>query len=396
MPATYPLPSLAPTVSTTGITAPSYAEILASLQASFRIIYGSDSYIEPDSQDGQLLAIFARAIHDCNQATIAAYNSFSPATAQGEGLSSVVKINHIARSVPSNSQVNVTLVGQAGTVVVGGIVASANGDRWMLPPTVTIPFGGAVTVSATAEKPGAVVASIGAVNKIVTPTAGWQSVSNATAASPGEPVESDAALRVRQQTSTALRSLTVLDGMVGALQSLLGVTYAFAYENDTSTVDANGIPAHSIAVVVEGGLADEIADTIFKRKTPGCGTFGNTAVGVIDPLGVPRVINYFVPEVVLLQVTITLVPGMGYTATIGHQIKQAMADFVNSLPVGRDVEVTRLYLPALLGGTENSNTYELGAVQAGLVTGGLDSVPVVLAFNQKAGLQLSDITLTTT
>jgi hypothetical protein len=80
---TYPLPTLAATVTDAGISAPPYADILLSLQASYRSIFGSDIYIDADSQDGQWLAIIAAAVNDCNAATIAAYNSRSPATAQG-------------------------------------------------------------------------------------------------------------------------------------------------------------------------------------------------------------------------------------------------------------------------------------------------------------------------
>lgn len=394
MSTTYPLATLAAVISPTGITAPAYADILASLLASFKAIYGTDSYIAPDSQDGQLLAIFAQAIHDCNQATIAAYNAYSPATAQGEALSNAVKLNHIARGVPSNSQVLVTLVGQLGTTINGGIVGDSAGNRWFLPATVVIPSGGSITVTATAEVAGAVAAAVGAVNKIITPTAGWQSVTNASSASKGNAVETDGELRIRQQTSTALHGRTVLDGLVGALQGLLGVSYASAYENDTGTTDANGVPGHSIAVVVEGGDSAAIAEAIFEKKTPGCGTFGTTSVAVLDPLGVPRVINYFVPEVVMIDVEVQITAGIGYTATIGEEIKAALALAVNSQVVGQDVEVSRLYVPALLNGGVNSLTYVVIWVGAALHGDILGTPPLVMAFNQKAGLPLANITIT--
>jgi hypothetical protein len=64
--ATYPLATLACTIDENGISAPSYADILASLQASFQSIYGSDIYIEADSQDGQWLATIAQIINDGN------------------------------------------------------------------------------------------------------------------------------------------------------------------------------------------------------------------------------------------------------------------------------------------------------------------------------------------
>ena len=60
------LTTVAPTISASGITAPTYADIYAYFQAKYQAIYGTDVYIDPDSQDGQLLAVFAQAIADCN------------------------------------------------------------------------------------------------------------------------------------------------------------------------------------------------------------------------------------------------------------------------------------------------------------------------------------------
>ncbi len=393
MSTTYPLATLAASISASGITAPAYADILASLQASFRSIYGTDSYIDPDSQDGQLLAIFAKAIHDCNQSTIAAYNSFSPATAQGAGLSSVVKINHIARSVPSHSQVVVTLVGQAGTIITDGIVGDLTGNRWLLPTSVTIPLGGSITVTATAEEAGAIAAVIGSITKIITPTAGWQTVTNPSSATTGAAVETDYALRIRQQTSTALRSLTVLEGLVGALQNLVGVLYASAYENDTGVTDSNGLPPHSIACVVIGGLSDQIAQTIYDKKSPGCATYGTTVVSVVDSFGLPKTINYFVPLNVPCKVRVTIQAGATYTSVIGDQIKQALVEAINLLEVGHDVETTRLYLPALLLGTENSNSYILQLVESAIIPAAFGTGVLTIAFNERATCQLSDVTL---
>src|SRR5688572_6254967 len=98
-----PLATLAATIAADGISAPTYEQILASLQESMRTVFGPDIYIEADSQDGQFLAILAQMIHDGNQADIATFNAFSPTYAQGIGLSSVVKINGIRRRASSFS-----------------------------------------------------------------------------------------------------------------------------------------------------------------------------------------------------------------------------------------------------------------------------------------------------
>ena len=52
----------APTISAAGIDAPDFAQILAVLNERVREIFGDDIYIEPDSQDGQLLGVYSRFI----------------------------------------------------------------------------------------------------------------------------------------------------------------------------------------------------------------------------------------------------------------------------------------------------------------------------------------------
>lgn len=384
----------APVISATGITAPSYADILAYLKDQYRAIFGADVYLEADSQDGQFIAIIATAINDSNAAAIACYNSFSPATAQGNGLSSVVKINGIARSVATNSTAIVRLVGVAGTTITNGVIADDNENQWLLPASVTIPPAGELTVTATAKDAGALTAAIGTITKIKTPAYGWQTVSNTSAATPGAPVETDAALRVRQGRSVALPSLTVLEGIVGAVESVTGVARCKAYENDTNATDANGLPAHSIALVVQGGDSAAIAAAIMAKKTPGTYTHGSTAVVVNDDVGVPHTIRYSSPTLRPITVAITLSALAGYTSAIAAQIKQAVADYINALAIGDDVLLPRLYVPAQLAGGNGSTTYRITNIQIAADGGAVGSSDIITAFNELATAAVANISIT--
>ena len=393
---TYPLATLAPTITSSGITAPTYADVLASLKASAAIIFGSDIYLEADSQDGQMLAIFAQAIYDCGQATISVYNSFRPGGATGAGLSSIVKINHIARLVSTRSQVNVAIGGTVGTTITNGVVGDVDGNRWDLPVSVTIPSAGTITVTATAEIAGSLHAAVGAVTKILTPTAGWQTVTNAAAASPGQPVESDAELRARQEVSPAIYSVTPIAGLAAALNALSGVTYGAIYENDTGSTDANGVPAHTIAVVVKGGVAATIANTIYAKKAPGVGTYGSTTVSVTDASGGARNINFSVPTEKAIKVEVTVHALVNYNTAQTTAIKQAVADFINALAIGEDVLVTRLYAPVLVGTGVDQQTFNLIGVTAALSpSGALSASDVVMAFSEKATCLVADINILT-
>ena len=390
----FPLATLSAVITNTGISAPQYTDILLSLEASFQSIYGTDAYIEPDSQDGQLLAIFAKAISECNDMAIAVYNSYSPATAQGVALSNAVKINGIDRASASNSQVSVELVGQVGTIINSGLVSDGV-NQWELPASVTIPPAGFILVTATCATPGAISALSGTVIGIVTPTLGWQSVSNPSAASPGSPVETDASLRSRQLRSVALPSRTVLEGIVGAVKDIAGVTVVQAYENDTNLTDVNGLPPHSFSLVVLGGDSTEIANEIAAKKTPGAGTYGTTNVIVTDSIGISNSINFYIPTPKTIKVAISVDPlTTGYSSAVGTALVQAIVDYINAIPIGADLERVRLYLPAQLYGMPESLTYNVTNLQIAISPGAVGNADLVLAFNERAVTTTADVTLT--
>ena len=241
--------NLSCTVNSSGISAPVLSDIITYLQQAYLGIFGSDAYLAPDSQDGQLLAIFAAAINDSNAATIQCYNSYSPSFAQGAGLSSQVKINGLRRLVASNSTVDVQITGTPGTTLNNCLVADNQGNQWSIANGTVIDVSGSNIVLATAVNPGAIPAALGTINTILTPTLGWQTVYNIADATLGNPVETDNILRVRQSVSTEYPALSVPQAVAAAVSNVSGVIQSMLYENPTGTVDSNGVPAHSIAVV---------------------------------------------------------------------------------------------------------------------------------------------------
>ncbi|MBU9403907.1 baseplate J/gp47 family protein [Burkholderia multivorans] len=390
------LTTIAPTIDANGITAPTYAEVLAYLQDQYRSIYGADTYLEPDSQDGQILGVFAKAISDVNSVAIAIYRSFSPATAQGDALSSNVKINGIARKVASYSSADLVLVGQAGATITNGAAKDTNGVQWLLPSTVEIPPSGTITVTATCATIGDVSARAGTINQIATPALGWQSVTNPADAAEGAPVESDAALRQRQTVSTSLPSLTVLDGIIGAVANVPGVTRYVAYENDTNATDANGIPSHSISLVVEGGDATAVANAIAAKKTPGAGTFGTTTIVTTNRYGMPVPINFFRPTDAPISAVVAIRVLAGYTSSIGAAMQAAIAAYINAVAIGggaaQAVEWDNCIAAAKA--IPGSATFKIVSL---VLTGprGAGAPDVALLFNESASCTADQVTITT-
>jgi uncharacterized phage protein gp47/JayE len=385
----YPLATLAAQVSSAGISAPSYNDIWESLKATYRSIFGSDSYLETDSQDGQLLAIFALAISDLNQTGIAIYNSQSPAFAQGAGLSRVVKINGLTRQTSAQSTVELTIGGVVGTVIINGRVQDASRNIWDLPASVIIPPAGFIVVTATAETPGNITATPNQVNIIFTPVRGWQTVTNAADATPGHDVESDAALRRRQAVSVGLPSQTRLASIAGAVSNLAGVGRYAIYENQGTSTDDKGIPGHSISLIVEGGDDNAIASVINSKKSPGTGTYGTTSVLVSDV--VPITINFFRPTVVEIQVAITVKRLTGFQAPTTDSITSSLCDFISGQSIGEDVHESWLYGAAGLNG---NTTFDIQDLTFSRVGGVLGTSDVSLNVNEVAHCNPSNITVT--
>lgn len=384
----------APTIDASGISAPQFADVLAWLQDQYRAIYGADVYLGNDSQDGQFLGIIAAAINDSNAAAVACYNAFSPLTSQGNGLSSVVKINGITRLVPTASTVSLEIVGQAGTTISGGLVEDADGNEWALPGTVLIPPGGSITVTAICQELGAIEASPGTITRIKTPTFGWQTVNNPGSASLGQPVETDAALRVRQSLSVAVPSLTIFEGIVGSVANLPGVTRIRGYENDSDVTDGNGIPSHSIALFVEGGDETAIVDTIAEKKTPGTGTFGSIENTVIDSVGSSHIIRFSRPVDVPITFDITLQPLAGFSLGILDSLRAALVAYLNALPVGAPVIFSKLFVPANLANLNLGETYNITSLLVARDADPPAAADIVIAFDEAASGDVADINIT--
>lgn len=359
-----------------------YPSFLQYVTDGYLNIYGQDTYVDPDSMDGQLLAFFAKALYDSAARDASTYNSFSPVTAQGVGLSRNVKINGLERENNTFSTVDLVIVGQVGTTITNGSAKDILGQIWNLPASVVIPISGTITVTATAAIEGAISANSNTVTTINTPTLGWQTVNNPSAASVGVPTETDAELRIRQAQSTANPAQTLLNGTEGAIANLAGVEMVRGYENDTGTTDGNGIPAHSISLVVEGGDAMAIAQAIQIRKTPGTSTYGTTSETVYDSKGMPLIINFFRPTLATIGVHITLVPGPAYTSDYDALIKASVAAAIDSFGIGKNIIYNQLFAAAYLVGNPAGMTYTITAMTINKNAGGYAAADVSIAFNE--------------
>lgn len=388
---------VAPFIGASGLTIPTYQEILADNIAQFLRIFGANQYVGEDSAIYQLLSILSLKQSDTLEALQYAYNQSSPTTAIGAGLDRIVKMNGIARAAYSYSTAILTVVGTAGTQINNGEAQDSNGNLWLLPETVTIPVGGTIDVTGTCSTPGNITAEAGAISIIATPQAGWTSVTNAAAATPGNAIETDSQLRARQAISVSLPSHTMLDGVIAAIAAVPGVIRYNVVENDTNETDGNGNPPHSITAVAEGGTELDVATAIYNQKGIGCYTNGTTSVEVTDPnSGLITTINFDLPTFVPVYVSLSLQPLTGFTSAMAAAVQTAIVNYLNSLEIGEIVTLSALYAAAMSIVLSLVNPpFSIRALTLGINPAPVGTADIVMAFNQVSEGVAANVLVTT-
>lgn len=383
----------APYIDEAGLHISSYTDIRDSLLEEMRAIYGNDIYLDNDSQDYQMISAFALMAYDVQQALLLAYNNISPATATGAGLDRVVALNGIRRAAASYSTCLVKLTGTAGTIVNNGIVQDSRGIQWRLPESVTIGNDGTATALATCTTIGRITAATGDINTIVTPTRGWTSITNDAPAVAGVNQETDSALRAKQRISTANPSNTVFEGTIGAVANVPGVIRYAAYENDTD-IERDGLPPHSITMVVDGGTDQDVAQAIYLHKTPGCYTNGDVEVNVSGSLtDIP--IRFYRPHYADVAVKVSIKPLTGYTDATASQIKANIYNYINGLAIGETLYTPNLNAPILsaLNGQPSFYVTGLEASKKSEGAGGEPAEVITIAQIEAAQIAMEDITI---
>ena len=156
--------------------------------------------------------------------------------------------------------------------------------------------------------------------------------------------ETDASVRARIHTALAARSTNSYDALYAAVMNAKSIEDAKVYVNDTDTTDANGIPAHNIAVVTKYGTTKSVAQAIFDHKPPGIGTYGSTTGTAKDAAGNSYQIKFtrYTDRLVFIYPFISVLPG-GNQAAIETAVLSAVHGFIDKFKIGEALIIPQLY-----------------------------------------------------
>lgn len=309
-------------IGPTGLITATQAELITYYQTQFQNIYGSDINLDPDSPDGQMMMIWIQAVVDLQDLLTQVYNSFDPDLAIGKVLDQRVAINGIQRQAGTHTVTNITLTVTAALNIYGidqevfdpYTVADNQGNKWELLTSTVFSDPGDYVLAFQAVVPGAVLSVPNTITVPVSIVLGISEINNPTTYTTlGINEESDFDLRIRRQKSVSLASQGYLDGLLAALENLTGMVAAFVYENTTGSTDGDGIPSHSIWVIVSGTAADAaIANAIYTKRNAGCGMKGDQTFNVSQADGSTFVIRWdeVVAQDLFIKFTATSLDGV--------------------------------------------------------------------------------------
>lgn len=225
------------------------------------------------------------------------------------------------------------------------------------------------------------------IDTILTPMLGWDSVINPIEATPGEDRETDEELRLRFRNAKFENATNTYDAIYSAITNLDNVTEVTIYENDTSVVDGNGVPAHSFLPIVSGGLSQDIGNAIWENKPTGILSYGNTSVNVTDIQGGTHVVSFSRPNPIVVYISMDITTDVNFPPNGNDLIRSnILAYFTANFGTGDDVIYSRIYTPINAVPGHQVNTMTIGTSPSPV---GVVNIPI--AFSDIASISSVNI-----
>jgi hypothetical protein len=344
-------------LTATGLTIQSLAEIKGEMEDAFRVAFGQNIVVDPDSVFGQIIGPLAEREALVQQLALSIYNNFNANNAVGVNQDALAALTATFRKDATKSlSAAGKIVGTPATAVTNGsqVRLLQTNDLWVVTggPYV-IPGGGSLSgVSIEANEAGPkVFQTTSPVDvdpdgwSIETPIAGWDTFETESDIDPedtGRDDEVDEDLRERREDELLVNGNDIAAIKANVLKVEGVLNTAKVVDNVDCTAVVDGIPGGAFEVILDGGADADIAQAIFDRRPPGAESFGTILTVLPDGEGGTVTIGHTRPTDVDQFVVITMdtTGAEGVFPTNGLQLAidafLAEAD-KNHVGIGQDV-----------------------------------------------------------
>lgn len=350
-----------------GLVTQSLEDIRDDLIAKFKSVYGQDINVEQNSPDGQWLNILAQEKKDTLDLFVQFYNNLDPDRVVGIPQQILYKLNGLIIQAYTYSYVyvnvtvteNVTLQGLDDNIEnadgTGYTVRDTNGNRWILATTQNL-TPGTYLLNFRAGDLGSITALPNTITVMETILKGVAGVNNpANNYITGDTGESSAQFRRRRNQAMAVPSQGFDESTQSQMLNLPNVTQCKVYDNRSDEI-VNGIPAHGIWVIVEGGTPADIGRVIYNNLPPGIPMKGSQSVLVPKINGDILQVLYDVPTAAPLYVRATI-KNFSDTPIDETYLKQQLAEIEYNIQERAETSNITAVLKEAVG--ESGNPYDV-------------------------------------
>ncbi|ABR46664.1 conserved hypothetical protein [Alkaliphilus metalliredigens QYMF] len=331
-----------------------YNDIIESMNTRARNLFGEDVNVSPRSPLGLFFRVISWSVAILWQLAEKVYFSGYVDTAEGNQLDYVGKYIGIERRLAQLSEGELTITGDASTIVPQGFVVETNdGIQFQTIEEATIDGAGEVTVPIQAIVAG-IESNVPAntITEITNPTEGIDEVTNTAPTTNGRNPELDQEFKERYAISVSRGGASTLDSIRASLLELDGVRASLVVENNTMITDADDRPPKSIECYVLGGNSEDVGKSILDTKAAGIESFGEETVTVNDDSGNPHDIKFTYADVVDIYSNISITKNDKYPTNGDDLVRTELIKFIGGLDedsnvytglgMGQDVVYTRL------------------------------------------------------
>lgn len=363
------------------------------------VCYGTESTLIPagslaTAQDGKTYATTSDAVISRSSVTDCEITvSTVTAAATYQVIAGGVAVTYTSDSSPTGAEVAAALAAlfdaDTYTATAAGDVLKLRAKDGASEFTLTVDSKLTITklgtpVEFTATLTGAQALPAGALNAIGSALVGWDEVNNLTAGATGRAVETDAELRLRHAESTRVSGAATMQAIrARLLADVDSVSYVAVYENRTSATDGEGLPPHSVQVVVSGGADSAIGAKLWEVKPAGIETYGTITVSVTDDNGDAQAVKFSraTTKYAWVRVSVNvLYPEEPLTESAATAIRNAVLSTGQSLSVGEDI-ITQRFIGPIYASTTGIGSITIEAA----VTDNVGDTPSYTTTNVSVG-----------
>ena len=332
-----------------GYLAPSYEELLDSVQDDFLRVFPSDLVLTSNSNAGILSRLIAWREYEQIQAQQKVYYSAFISTAIGSALDRLGANVGLPRKVARPASTPLTIVTDGEYLIEAGTQFETD-DGYIFDLTEDV---------LTAQKDGkwqgvgnAEAEDTGEVTNVepntititYNPDESILSVTNNEKASGGQDYEEDPQYRARLIMENANRPSPTVNGVRSALLNVQGVREVNIVENPFAVADKYGNPPYSVHIYVLGGKEQDIADCLISHLAVGITLTGSVVCNAVDATGNNKKIYFDFATDRPISVQIKLKTNAEWNVDKGSDyVKETVSDFINQLEMGDTVYLTKLY-----------------------------------------------------